>query len=357
MNDKELISKIIDKIYQLDNRSVNIMEVCGTHTQSIAKYGIKELLPSNINLLSGPGCPVCVTHESFIDAAIRISRREDVILATFGDMLKVRGSKKSLQDLKGEGKNIVVIYSPLDTIVIARENPEKTVVFMGVGFETTSPVIARVIKMVKELEINNLYFLLSLKRMKPIVKKVFSDKSHNIQGMICPGHVAVITGSDYFKFISEKEGVSAAVCGFESLDIIGGIYLILDSVNKNEALFYNQYKRAVKPKGNIIAKSLLDEVFDINHDYWRGLGKVENSALVLNKDYRRYDALDKFNVILEYRDIKSLKCKCDEIILGKSIPYQCEFFNSVCNPNNPVGPCMVSSEGTCLIYYKYKRWS
>lgn len=353
--DKNLAVKIISRIKDSIEYPIRIMEVCGTHTNSIAKYGIREIFSSKITFLSGPGCPVCVTSESYIDNAIKILNNKDIILTTFGDMLKVNGTHENLLSKKAQGNNVVIVYSPIDVLKIAQKNPYKEIVFLAVGFETTAPIIAMTLKMAKEMEITNLSFYTALKVMNPVLNKILKQPYKQIDGIICPGHVASIKGSEYFRFIFEEYKIPAVVAGFEALDILGAIYFLAQNINKvNNAGFKNLYKRCVSDKGNKIANLIMDEVFHISDAIWRGIGIVENSALELNNRYSDYDASKIFGLFEQHVNIIN-GCRCGDIILGNKAPFDCELFGKQCNPITPHGPCMVSSEGSCAINYRYSE--
>lgn len=355
MDNRELIDKLVKEIKLKASSSISIMEVCGTHTQAISRYGIKDLLPSNIKLISGPGCPVCVTHEGYIDTCIDLLETHDVILATFGDMAKVKGTSKSILDTKAEGGRVVIVYSPLEAIQLALKNKERTVAFLGVGFETTSPGIGLTVKTAEEKRLENIYFLLSLKLMEPVLREILHDNKHGLDGIICPGHVATVMGANNFRFIAEDYGISCAICGFEPLDIIGGIYFIIKELQRKEnKSLRNLYKRCVTREGNKTAKKIMGQVFKTSDGYWRGIGTIKNSALTLKNKYLKYDALKRFNIKINYSE-KNTKCQCGDIILGNKMPNECSLFGIQCTPEDPKGPCMVSSEGACSIFYRYNR--
>jgi len=356
MSKQTLVKGMIKRIQQSPVKNFNVMEVCGTHTAAIYKLGIRELVKSKINLLSGPGCPVCVTSESYIDEAIELLKHPNVILTTFGDMMKVNGSKENLTEQREKGKDIKVLYSPLDSIALAEENSDKEIVFLGVGFETTTPIIALTIKMAKEKGIRNISFLVSMKRMEPILHKILKDPQHNIQGLICPGHVAAIKGTNYFKFIVEKYNIPAVVAGFDELDIVGALYYLMKQQNEEKKSFKNLYKTCVTEEGNKIANDLMKEVFTYCDIEWRGIGDIKESGFSLKDNYKDYDAANKFGINVEKAsEIKGIKtCVCSEILLGKKLPNKCELFGESCIPDHPIGPCMVSSEGVCSISYRYR---
>ena len=350
---KKIILAIKDLSLLIDKK-INLMEVCGTHTMAIGKYGIRKILPENIKLISGPGCPVCVTSISYIDTAIKLSKRKDVIIATFGDMMKVPGSFSTLEKERANGGQIFVCYSPYDSIEIARTNNDKKIIFLAVGFETTAPLIAQTIKIAEKNGLNNFFILSGNKLIPPVLEFLLKEKDTEIDGFICPGHVSVIIGSQAYRFISERFNIPCVISGFEPFDILYSIYLILQSIINNRPNVINEYTRAVKYSGNIKAKELIYQVFDVCDSEWRGIGIVKNSGLKLKKEYFKFDAYEKFNIKIE-NDKKEKCCLCGEILKGKKTPFDCPLFGKKCNPENPFGPCMVSSEGTCSAYYKYER--
>lgn len=350
---KILIQRLLDKIREYQGAEIRIMEVCGTHTQSIAKNAIKPLLPNEIKLLSGPGCPVCVTPEIYIDNAINILHYNHVILVTFGDLMKVKGSSESLDTQRIKGKKAEIIYSPFDVIKIAQDNPDKLIVFLAIGFETTAPLIASIIKISEEKKIHNIKFLMSLKVMPPILREILKRQRNELNGIICPGHVATIMGEKYFQFIADEFNISSIICGFEALDIICGIYLIMKNIRDGQVSKLNNiYKKCVYPQGNIKAKKLMNEVFEVKAGLWRGIGFIEDSELVLSRKYNKYNAAVEFQLDDAIGNTDSL-CDCSHILLGDKAPVECNLFGKVCNPENPKGPCMVSSEGACFINYRY----
>ncbi len=341
------------KMSQID-KIIRIMEVCGTHTQSIARSGIRSVLPEHIKLLSGPGCPVCVTNESYIDAAIELLSRDDIILATFGDMLKVKGTGSNLADKKAN-HNIVTVYSPEDAITLALKRRDKAIVFLAVGFETTAPVIAATVKNVYENGPDNLFFLTALKRMEPVLRRILTDDRKRIDGLICPGHVAAVLGSEAFRFVTDEFHVPAVVCGFEADDVKAGIYHLLDQIEKKIPLaFSNLYERCVSTAGNPLAQNYMSEVYQVEDGCWRGIGQVSDSALGLRGKYKKLDVKNKFG-LTEKACFGPSACRCSEIILGIKAPYECIQFGVNCTPENPLGPCMISSEGACSAHYRYGR--
>ena len=349
---KEIAQGLIQRIRKTSSRPVQLMEVCGTHTVSIFRYGIKALLPEHIRLLSGPGCPVCVTPNYDIDLAIALSRQQDVILVTFGDMMKVPGSTSNFQNEKAEGRDIRIIYSSLEALKIARDNPLKRVIFLAIGFETTSPTIAVAILRAKEEKISNLFFLDSQKRVPPALIALLQAKQVKIDGFILPGHVSTILGTKPYQFISKEFGRPAVITGFEPLDILQGIYMLIKQIEENRAAIEIQYRRIVRAEGNPIALSKIYDVFEEAEGLWRGLGRIPDSGYRFKKSYREMDARN-FNIEVEPTKDHP-ECLCGEVLQGIKSPQECRLFKKVCHPENPIGPCMVSVEGTCHTYFKYE---
>jgi len=334
------------------NREIRIMEICGTHTMSILRSGIKQLLPSNIKLISGPGCPVCVTSQGYIDAAIELSERENIIITTFGDMINTPGTNSSLKIQSALGNDIRVVYSPLEAVNIARKNPHKEIVFLGIGFETTAPTIALAIEKAYIEKLENFTVFSALKTMPEAIKMLLSDKDVKVDGIICPGHVSTIIGEKAFSFISNKLHIPSVIAGFEDMDVRAAIYLLVEMIRENKCDIKNIYGSCVKYEGNKKAKELMDKVFQHSNSKWRGLGLIENSGLKISKKYSAYDAEVRFNIKIE--DSPYLKgCTCGDILRGQKTPVDCVFFGKECTPYNPIGVCMVSGEGACGIHYKY----
>jgi hydrogenase expression/formation protein HypD len=328
-----------------------IMEVCGTHTANIRKYGIQELLPKNIRLLSGPGCPVCVTSERDIAAAISLADRDDVIFTCFGDMMRVPCGDASLYALYERGRDVRIITTPLDALRIARDNPSRQVVYFGIGFETTAPLSAALLEVAEESGIQNLSILCAHKTMPRAIQQLLQGGS-GISALLCPGHVASITGAEAFSFIPDELGLPAAVAGFEVYDIMVALFCLVYLLRRGERECMNTYPRAVTRYGNKKALFLLAEVFEPCDAFWRGLGEIRGSGLRLRKRYRKFDATLRFDI--DIRDPAAIKgCICSRILCGKSIPTDCINFGRACTPDNPLGACMVSSEGSCAAYYRY----
>jgi hydrogenase expression/formation protein HypD len=336
----------------MEGEPVSIMEVCGTHTMSIFRYGIRSLLPKSIRLVSGPGCPVCVTPVDFIDAALQLAVRNDVILATFGDLMKVPGSSSTLTEEKRKGADIRVVYSPLDAVSIAEKNPERKVVFLSVGFETTAPVCALSVLRAKESGVRNFSLLSANKTMPGALELILNDKEAGIGGFLYPGNVSVITGTENFDKIAAKYNKSGVVTGFEPLDILHAIITLADLIRKSEGKVVNEYKRVVRPEGNPAAVNKLYEVFEPCDAIWRGLGAISQSGLAVREKYVDFDAWKIFG-ISQGKGKEPAGCICPQVLTGKLTPDRCMHFGKDCLPESPVGACMVSSEGTCAAYYRY----
>lgn len=349
--DKEIAQGLIQRIQKTSTRPIQLMEVCGTHTVSIFRYGIRGILPEHIRLLSGPGCPVCVTPNSDIDFAIALSRQKDVIIVTFGDMMRVPGSTSSLQKEKAEGKDIRIIYSSLEALKIAKEHPGRRVVFLAIGFETTSPTIAVAMLRANEERMNNLFFLNSQKRVPPALLALLQLKRLGIDGFILPGHVSTIIGTKPYQFISREFGRPAVITGFEPLDILQGIWMLVKQIEENRAAIEIQYRRVVHEEGNPVAMRKLYEVFENGEGHWRGIGLIPDSGYRFRESYKEMDVRN-FDVEVEPSK-EHPECLCGEVLQGVRTPLECRLFKVVCHPENPVGPCMVSIEGTCHTYFKF----
>lgn len=333
-------------------KQVTIMEVCGTHTTSIRKYGIQELLPDNIRLVSGPGCPVCVTAQKDIAAALSIAEEKDVIFTCFGDMMRVPYGDISLYSLYESGRDIRIVTSPMDALHIAQDNPNKQTVYFGIGFETTAPLSAALIEAADECRIQNLSVLCAHKTMPQAITQLLKNGG-SIDALICPGHVSSIIGANAFTFISDELMLPAAVAGFEACDIMTAIFCIVHMLRYGERKCVNMYPRAVTEHGNREALSLLYKVFEPCDALWRGLGEIHGSGLRIKECYRRFDAAHKFDIHMN--GVEEAKgCICARILCGKSIPTDCVNFGGACTPDRPLGACMVSSEGSCAAYYHYK---
>jgi hydrogenase expression/formation protein HypD len=349
---KEIAEGLIQRVQKSSSRPIQLMEVCGTHTVSIFRYGIRGILPEHIKLISGPGCPVCVTPNGDIDLAIALSRQKNVIIATFGDMMRVPGSTSTLQKEKAEGRDIRIIYSSLEALKIAREHSEKTVAFLAIGFETTSPTIAVAILRAKEEKLHNLFFLNSQKRVPPALNALLQSKQVKIDGFILPGHVSTIIGTNPYQFIAKEFGRPAVITGFEPLDILQGIWMLVKQIEENRAAIEIQYRRVVHEEGNPIALAKIYEVFEKDKSHWRGLGLIPDSGYRFKEFYKEMDVRN-FEVEVEPPK-EHPECLCGEVLQGFKSPLECPLFKKVCHPENPIGPCMVSIEGTCHAYFKYQ---
>ncbi|KKD37854.1 MAG: hydrogenase formation protein HypD [Limnoraphis robusta] len=336
---------------------LKIMEVCGGHTHSIFKYGIEELLPDSIELIHGPGCPVCVMPRGRLDAAIKLADIPNVIFTTFGDAMRVPGSQKSLLQAKAEGADIRMVYSPLDALPIAKQNPDKEVIFFGLGFETTAPSTAFTILQAEAENIKNFSIFCNHVIVVPALEALLDNPDLELDGFIGPGHVSMVIGSNPYQIIAEKYDKPVVVSGFEPLDIVQSIWMLLQQLVDRRCEVENQYKRLVQPDGNPMALEAIKKVFEVREEFeWRGLGEIAQSGLKINSNYAQFDAEVKFNI----SDVKvpdAAACQCGEILKGVLKPWQCKVFGTACTPETPIGTCMVSSEGACAAYYKYGRLS
>jgi len=336
----------------MKKKKIRLMEVCGTHTMAIARSGIKKLLPREIELISGPGCPVCVTPQSDIDRAVKIAGTKDVIMATFGDMMRVPGTGGSLEGAKRDGADVRIVYSCTDALKIAEDNPLKKVVFMGVGFETTSPTVASTVLEAEKRKVRNFFILSNFKVLFPALEALASSKRIKVDGFICPGHVSVITGSVPYECVAKRYGKPCVITGFDDSDIINGIKRLVDQVRAHSSKVEIEYKRAVAKGGNVKAKKVLEKAFEARSSHWRGIGEIAKSGLKLKKEYERLDAEKEFKVKVPKPAVPK-GCVCGAVLQGIKSPKNCVLFGKKCTPQTPVGPCMVSSEGTCAAYYKY----
>jgi hydrogenase expression/formation protein HypD len=348
----ELAKKLVDRIHRRSRKQIRLMEFCGGHTVSIFKYGIRQLLPDTIEMLSGPGCPVCVTANADLDKAIALAQLPDAIITSFGDMIRVPGSYSSLQIAKAEGNDVRVVYSVLDAIQVARENPDKSVIFVGIGFETTAPTIAAGILQAEQEKLSNFYILSLHKLCPPIMKSILDLGEVRLSGIVCPGHVSAVIGSHPYQFIADDYHISCVVSGFEPLDILLCIDMLVEQIENEDYKVEIAYRRGVKPEGNQQAIKLMESVFEVSDADWRGIGVVPASGLILRESYEKFDAEKNFEInpgpVREPRG-----CICGSILRGVSTPLDCKLFRQTCTPEHPVGPCMVSSEGSCATYYNY----
>lgn len=350
----DLANGLTSQIHSISRKHARFMEFCGGHTVTIFKYGIRRLLPDNIEMVSGPGCPVCVTSNLDIDKAIALAGEKDVITATFGDMLKVPGSRSSLQQAKANGADVRVVYSALDALKMAQDRPDRAVVFLGIGFETTAPTIAASILQAQEQGIQNYHVLSMMKVCPPIIKAILDSGEVNLQGLVCPGHVSVITGSNAWEFIARDYGIPCVVSGFEPLDILQCVSMLVQQVESGRSEVEIAYRRGVHPEGNREALKLMERVFEPCTASWRGVGEVPGSGLRIREEYGDFDAERIFKIDAG-EPIEPKGCICGEVLRGVKTPLDCGLFGEACTPQYPVGPCMVSSEGSCAAYYNYGR--
>ncbi len=350
---------LIERIRALVDEPVALMEVCGTHTVAISRFGLRSVLPEDLRLLSGPGCPVCVTPLSEIDRAIAVAEKPGVVLTTFGDMMRVPGSRSSLEEAKSEGADVRILYSPIEALDIAEANPGREVVFVGVGFETTSPTIAATVLDAERRGICNFSVLPFFKRVPPALDMLVRLPERALDGFICPGHVSAIIGSGAYEEVARDHNMPCVVVGFEALDILAGIVMLLEQVrairrNGGRACVQTEYCRAVTLEGNRAAQGVMAEALQVCDAEWREIGIIEESGYQLSERLRAYDTRERIPV-----DIGEPKprggCICGEIMLGLKLPTDCPSFGTACTPRDPVGPCMVSTEGACAAFYKYDR--
>jgi hydrogenase expression/formation protein HypD len=350
--DPHRIQHLVAHIGKTSRKPVKLMEVCGTHTVTIFRNGIKDLLPRHITLISGPGCPVCVTSIEGIDRAIALAQETGIIIATFGDLLRVPGSETSLLKQKAEGADIRVLYSAYDALHLAQQNKDRQVVFLGIGFETTAPTIAALIRRAEEAHVDNLTVLSLHKLLPPALRALVQCPELQIDGFICPGHVSTIIGTKPYVPLAHEFGVPCVIAGFEPLDVLQAIAMLVRQNEHGEAKVEIQYRRAVSPHGNPKARTILEEVFEPCDSVWRGFGSLPGSGLKIASRYADFDAERRFDVsAVNGREPPG--CLCGEILRGLKQPSDCSLFRRVCTPESPVGACMVSSEGTCAAHYKY----
>lgn len=350
--DPQVAGGLIEAIHETATRPMVLMEVCGTHTVAIAKNGLRDILPESIKLLSGPGCPVCVTSNADIDTAIEFARQPGVIVATFGDMMKVPGSRSSLSREKADGRDVRIVYSPLDALALADREPEKQIVFIGVGFETTVPLIAAAIKRAAEAGLDNFSVYSAHKTVPAALGALVNDPEVAVEGLILPGHVSSIIGLEPYRFLAEEYSVPSVITGFEPVDVLQGVWMLAKQLTEGRADVEIAYTRGVPEQGNPTALALIEEVFEPADAEWRGIGVIPGTGLVIREDFERFDALKRVPVTPEPPK-ETPGCQCGEVLRGVTLPYECRLFARACTPEHPVGPCMVSSEGSCAAYYRY----
>lgn len=357
-SDPVLGRKLLDRIRKLaeeykdrTGREPAFMEVCGSHTMALARTGIKALLRGHVKLISGPGCPVCVTDQKDIDAMIQLAEGDGRILCTFGDMMRVPGSRCSLMEAKAEGADIRPVYSPDDALKIAAGNPDKEVIFLGIGFETTIPVLAATLKAAKERGMDNFSMWMTTKLVEPVLRVLLESKEVRLDGLILPGHVSIVIGRKGYRYLTEEYGMPGVISGFEPVQILAGIHRLLELVLAGRAEIVNEYSGVVREEGNIRAQQLMERYLEPVDEAWRGIGVIPKSGLDIRPEYAHLNAKRRFSIKVE--EPRKTKCRCGEIIRGVATPPECPLFGKACTPARPIGPCMVSSEGSCAAHYHY----
>ncbi|MGE2713523.1 hydrogenase formation protein HypD [Mycolicibacterium litorale] len=353
-SDPQLAARLVTQIKAVTTQRWSIMEVCGGQTHSIIRHGIDQLLPDQIEMIHGPGCPVCVTPLEIIDKALEIASRPDVIFCSFGDMLRVPGSDKDLFRVKSEGGDVRVVYSPLDALTLARENPDRQVVFFGIGFETTAPANAMTVYEAKRLGIANFSLLVSHVLVPPAISAIMESPTCRVQAFLAAGHVCSVMGTGEYPPLCDRYGIPIVVTGFEPLDILEGIRRTVIQLESGRHELENAYPRAVRAEGNPAAKAMLTDVFELTDRSWRGIGMIPGSGWRLAPAYRDFDAEHRFAVTGIHTEESTL-CRSGEVLQGLIKPHECAAFGTVCTPRNPLGATMVSSEGACAAYYLYRR--
>jgi hydrogenase expression/formation protein HypD len=352
--DAEAAHRFARAIARITTKHWTLMEVCGGQTHAIIKFGVDELLPENITLLHGPGCPVCVTPVELIDKAVEISTQPNVIFTSFGDMLRVPGTKVDLLTSKAAGGDVRMVYSPLDALKIAKENPQKEIVFFAVGFETTAPANAMAVYQAKQQNLHNFSILVSHVLVPPAIEAILSSPHNRVQGFLAAGHVCAVVGYTEYEPLAKKYQIPFVVTGFEPLDILQGIYMTVKQLEEGRAEVENQYARAVRREGNLPAQQLVDDVFTIVPRKWRGIGEIPQSGLGLRDEYEEFDAETRFG-LTDYSVDESSDCISGLVLQGMKKPYECPAFGTICTPEHPLGATMVSTEGACAAYYRYRR--
>jgi hydrogenase expression/formation protein HypD len=351
--DSDKVRSMVQRIKAMTPFPLRIMEVCGTHTHAVSRYSFRQILAGHIEFISGPGCPVCVTSQLDIDRMIAYAKVSGVISTTFGDMMRVPGTSTSLSRIRASGADIRVVFSPLDSLQIAQDNPQKEVIFFGVGFETTAPIVAASIHQAQKLGINN-FSVLSLHKTIPQALSTLFNMDHQIDGLLLPGHVSAVLGTAPFCFLPETFNLPSVVTGFTPVEILEAVRLIGEMAAVGSPKLLNAYQRVVPARGNPLARCEITEVFESTDSQWRGLGTIPNSGLKIRLKYAPWNAECKFQPDIS-ETVAASDCRCGEVIMGKIRPHQCPLFATRCTPGNPHGPCMVSGEGACAAYYQHDR--
>lgn len=345
---------LAERFRQLHGRKAVFMEVCGSHTMALARSGLKKSLKDHVTLVSGPGCPVCVTDQADIDAMIEAAEADGRMICTFGDMMRVPGSKGNLLEAKARGRDIRVVYSPSDAVEIAEANPDKEVIFLGIGFETTIPVLGAALMESESRSLRNFSMWVSAKQVRPVLRYLLDLKEIELDGFLLPGHVSIVLGSGHFAFLPEDYGMSGVISGFEPLELARGIHRLLELALSDEARVVNDHPVVVTEAGNPAAQRFINEYFEGSDEVWRGIGMIPESGLAIRPEYRHLDARLKFPPAPQSK-WKPTGCRCGEVIRGVLAPSGCGLFGKACTPHSPVGPCMVSAEGSCAAEYAYIR--
>jgi hydrogenase expression/formation protein HypD len=354
--DPDLARRLVDDIHATVTRPWALMEVCGGQTHSIIRHGLDQLLPDQVELIHGPGCPVCVTPLEVIDKALEIASRPDVIFCSFGDMLRVPGTGRDLFQVRSEGGDVRVVYSPLDALKIAQDNPGREVVFFGIGFETTAPPNAMTVHQARKLGIRNFSLLVSHVRVPPAIASLMQSPQCRVQAFLAAGHVCSVMGTGEYPELAERYKVPIVITGFEPLDILEGVRRAVRQLERGEHRMENAYPRAVRDEGNPAAKAMLADIFEVTDRAWRGIGVIPASGWRLSERYREYDAEHRFSVTA-INTQEPAACRSGEVLQGLIKPHECEAFGTTCTPRSPLGATMVSSEGACAAYYLYRRLS
>lgn len=352
--DPQLAEQLLSTLRRRSHRSVRLMEICGTHTVAIFRSGLRDLLPDTIGLISGPGCPVCVTAAEDIDRTIWLAQQPGVILASFGDLVRVPGSQSSLQQERGRGADVRIVYASFDALEIARNHPDRQVVLVGIGFETTAPTVAASIKQAAALDLNNFSVFSAHKLLPPAMEVLLHAEDVRIDGFLCPGHVSTVIGAKAYHYVADRHRIPCVVAGFEPLDVLQAIVMLVGQLETGRSEVEIQYRRAVSWEGNVQARAMMDEVFKPADISWRGLGTIPSSGLHIRDSWRQFDASCRF-ALPAIRIAEHPGCRCGEVLRGVLQPPQCALFRKACTPEQPLGPCMVSSEGTCGAFYRYQH--
>ena len=352
--DSNLVKPLVEELKNAVTKPLRVMEVCGSHTMAIFRNGLRSILPKGMELVSGPGCPVCVTSASHMDAFIAMADHPGVRVTIFGDLFRVPGTYTSLAQASSRGAQVDIVYSPMDALDLAIQNPDQLVVFLGVGFETTTPGIAATILAAKTRNVKNFVVFSTQKTMPAPMEALLSDPNLKIDGLLCPGHVSSIIGAGAWESLAKKYHLACVIGGFETADLVKSLILLARQVGNNDIKVENVYPRAVAWEGNLRAQKMVEEIFEPTDMDWRGLGRIPASGLKIREKYSAFDAEVRLNITLPKAE-EPKGCMCGNILKGMNTPRECPLFDTRCNPANPIGPCMVSSEGTCAAYHKYGR--